>query len=114
MKRMKIEFENDLDFAAASRISENLAQQLMGESICLSWYDGLRDHECPAHVSECHDACDEPGFLDYARNRGAELRVDVNDTFTFCYRPLGEFGMDAEEFPTHRRADDTLQPGVLR
>ena len=49
-------------------------------------------------------------------NRGAELRVDVNGTFIFCYRPMGEFSMDsADEHPARSRAeDDTLQPGVLR
>ena len=36
--------------------------------------------------------CEIPGYVEYAQNRGAELKVEVGDgDFVFCYRPLGEF-----------------------
>ncbi len=93
MKTFKIDSEINLDFGKASAISEGIADALLGVNACISWYDRRRDHECPAHVSECHDACEVPGYLDYARNRGAELRVDVNGgEFVFCYRSVAEFG----------------------
>jgi hypothetical protein len=58
----------------------------------MSWYDRAENRESPAHVSECHDDCDIPGYIDYAVTRGAQVKVDVNDgAFVFCYRPLGEF-----------------------
>ena len=117
MKTFKIDYEGELDFATASRLAEAIAESLHGESICLSWYDQLRDHECPAHVSECHDACEEPGFLDYARNRGGQLEISINrGTFIFCFRPLGEFGADEVEPTAARRStpNEGLQPGLLR
>jgi len=60
--------------------------------ICLSWYDRGADRESPAHAGECHDACDIPGYIDYAVNRGAELKVVVDrGAYVFCYRSIGEF-----------------------
>jgi len=95
MKTLQIQSEQTLgmDFSRASTMSDAIAASLLGEhTSCLSWYDKLRDHECPAHVSECHDACEIPGYLDYARTRGAQLKVDVDEgTFVFCYRSVEEF-----------------------
>lgn len=83
----------ELEFHAAKRAADARADEELGENVCLSWYDKGRDHECPAHASECHDgACEIPGFIEYATSRGAELQVVVGDgDFAFCYRPLGEF-----------------------
>lgn len=58
----------------------------------MSWYDREKDQESPAHASECHGSCEVPGYVEYAQNRGAELKVVVDDgAFVFCFRPLGEF-----------------------
>ena len=85
------------DFDRAKRAADALARTLLGESVCMSWYDRTLDREAPAHVSECHDdSCDVPGYVDFARSRGAELMVDVaGGEFVFCYRRLGEFADDA-------------------
>ncbi len=81
------------DFAAAKRAADALAESLLGEHVCMSWYDKARDQESPAHVSECHEEnCEIPGYVEYAENRGAEIKVEVGDgDFIFCYRSLGEF-----------------------
>jgi hypothetical protein len=81
------------DFDRAKRAADAVATVVLGECVCMSWYDGVLDREAPAHVSECHDdSCDVPGYVDYARSRGAELMIDVaGGEFVFCYRPLGEF-----------------------
>jgi hypothetical protein len=80
------------DFARAKQAADALAGVWLGEAVCMSWYDRQEDREAPAHVSECHDACDVPGYVDYAQSRGAELMIDVGGgEFVFCYRPLGEF-----------------------
>jgi hypothetical protein len=82
----------DFDFNGAKRAADALAEAMIGEHACMSWYDRALDREAPAHVSECHDDCDIPGYVDYAGNRGATLMVDVGGgSFVFCYRPLGEF-----------------------
>jgi hypothetical protein len=93
MKTLEIQGENNLDFATASKMSDAIAATLLGEETsCLSWYDRLRDHECPAHVSECHDVCEVPGYVEYAETRGAQLKIDINrGTFVFCYRSVDEF-----------------------
>ncbi len=80
------------DFVRAKSVSDAVASAVLGESTCLSWYDRKADFESPAHVSECHGTCDVPGYVDYAVNRGAELRTVVGDgDFVYMYRPLGEF-----------------------
>ncbi|MFW5739588.1 MAG: AF1514 family protein, partial [Myxococcota bacterium] len=82
----------DLDQPGARVLADAAATAHLEEPILLSWYDRDRDFESPAHASECHDACDVPGYLEYAESRGALIRVDVDGgRFVFCYRPLGEF-----------------------
>lgn len=84
------------DFDAAKRAADALAETQLGDCTCLSWYDRPADREAPAHVSECHDACDIPGYVDYAVHRGAELMIDVGGgEYVFCYRSFGEFADDA-------------------
>jgi hypothetical protein len=86
----------EFDFERAKRAADAVAAALLGESVCMSWYDRTLDREAPAHVSECQDdSCDVPGYIDYARSRGALLKIEVaGGDFVFCYRPLGEFGDD--------------------
>lgn len=80
-----------LSFDAAKRLADRLAELLVEDPLLLSWYDRERDLEAPGHVSECHAGCGTPGYVDYAVNRGATVRIDVDGgRFVFCYRPLGE------------------------
>jgi hypothetical protein len=97
MKTIRIASEVELGFEAASRLSEAVARSLLGdELVCLSWYDRIRDHECPAHASECHDgSCPIPGYIEYAQSRGAQLRVVIAEgTFVFCFRSVEEFTLE--------------------
>lgn len=93
MKRIEVISQKpDLDQTTARAIADATVRSHVEDAILLSWYDRDNDFESPAHASECHDACDEPGYLEYARSRGAAVRVDVDGgRFVFCYRPLGEF-----------------------
>ncbi|MDP1995675.1 MAG: AF1514 family protein [Gallionella sp.] len=80
-----------LDFDAAIKRAAEVADEQLGDSMLLSWYDRDRDLESPAHVSECHEGCLIKGFWDYALNRGGTLAVDFDDgRFVFCFRPLRE------------------------
>jgi hypothetical protein len=81
-----------VDFSTAKRLADNAAARVLDGPICLSWSDRAADRESPAHAGECHDACDIPGYIDYAANRGGELKVVIDDgAYVFCYRPIGEF-----------------------
>jgi len=94
MKTIQITSEPELDFAAASKMSDAVARSLHGdEVVCLSWYDSVRDQQSPAHACECRiDGRDVPGYIGYAQSRGGQLRVVVNDgTFVFCYRSVDDF-----------------------
>ncbi len=81
-----------LDITSAKSLADRAAAERMSDPVCLSWFDRLRNHESPAHVSECHGDCEVPGSVEYALNRGATLMVVVGaNDYLFCYRPLGEF-----------------------
>ncbi len=83
---------HDLDRFTARSLADEIAEDHVQDALLLAWYDRDQDFESPAHASECHDACDVPGYIEYAENRGASLRVNVDGgRFVFCYRPLGEF-----------------------
>ncbi len=89
-----------LDWPRAKAMADVAAEDLIGENTCLSWYDKARDREAPAHASECHDACDIPGYVEYAESRGAALKIVFGEgDYVFCYRPLGEFA----DLPGYRR-----------
>lgn len=93
METVRIEWSGAApDFNQAKRLADAAAGERVEEPILLSWYDRLRDLESPRGVNECHKSCPEPGYLQYAENRGGSLIVDVADgAYVFCYRPLGEF-----------------------
>lgn len=93
MKRVDICAEGiALDFARAKELADPVAGDYHGETLCMAWYDRAADRESPAHASECHGTCEVPGYEEYASNRGADLKVVVEDgAFVFLYRPLGEF-----------------------
>ncbi len=81
----------EIDFYLAKNMADNLAQLIVGDYICLAWYDRARDQASPSNVNECHDACEIPGYEEYAVNRGADLKVVVGrEDFVFCYRPVGD------------------------
>ena len=83
--------EVEIDFSLAKKMADDLAQLIVGDYICLAWYDRARDQASPSNVNECHDACEIPGYEEYAVNRGAELKVVVGrGEFVFCYRPVGD------------------------
>jgi hypothetical protein len=92
MKELKLSTaDRHLQLAGAKRMADAAAASMLGACTCLSWFDRDAGREAPAHVSECRDDCDRPGWLDYAANRGAELKVTVNDgAYVFCYRSFGE------------------------
>jgi hypothetical protein len=93
MKIIRLQGENlPIDFDLAKGMADAAARLVLGENLCLAWYDKARDQASPSNVNECHDQCEVPGYEEYAVNRGAELKVLVGERdFVFLYIPLGEF-----------------------
>ncbi|NWG88060.1 MAG: AF1514 family protein [Hydrogenophilaceae bacterium] len=78
-----------LDFDASLKLANQIAEHLLGSAMLLSFYDRERNLESPAGVSECHQGCATPGWVDYAANRGGTLMVNfAKGRFVFCYMPL--------------------------
>lgn len=90
MKTLHIDAtELGLDFDASLNLAKTIADNLLEETMLLSWYDRERNLESPAHVSECHENCPVPGWWDYAANRGGTLAVNFSQgRFIFCFLPL--------------------------
>jgi len=65
------------DYQAAMAIADGEAEK-RGQGMLLSWYDRDRDFESPQHASECGREDAVPGYVAYAMNRGANLKVDVH------------------------------------
>ena len=83
--------ELGLDFNACLKLAEANAEHILGEAMLLSFYDRDRNLESPNGVSECHQGCDTPGWVDYAKNRGGTLIVNFqHGRFVFCFMPLGD------------------------
>lgn len=75
-----------VDYQAAMAIANNHAQQQLGDTMLLSWYDRDRDFESPQHSSECHQNSAIPGYVDYGLSHGAELMIDIDKgRFVFFY-----------------------------
>lgn len=77
----------NVDFDTAKSLADaKAAEQLKTDTICLSWYNTAADKESPAYTNLCKCG-DEPGYAEYALNRGAALKVTVNtDDYIFYYR----------------------------
>lgn len=83
--------ELGLDFNACLKLAEAAAEHLLGGAMLLTFYDRDRNLESPNGVSECHQGCSVPGWIDYAQNRGGTLVVNFEQgRFVFTFMPLGE------------------------
>jgi len=81
--------ENVPDYQAAMRIANAEAENRIGQTMLLSWYDRDRDFESPQHASECHLDSAVPGYVDYGIHHGATLKVDIeHGRFVFFYLPV--------------------------
>lgn len=65
-------------YAIAVQLANAEAEKLYGDDYMLVAYrDGDRNFEFPQHVDECHAQSAVPGYIDYALNHGASLKVSV-------------------------------------
>ena len=77
------------DYLAAMRLADAEAENRLGDSMLLSWYDRDRDFESPQHASECHLDSAVTGYVDYGIHHGATLMVEIEQgRFVFFYLPV--------------------------
>lgn len=77
------------DYRQARELAEAEAVSRFPEFMLISWYDRERDFESPGHVSECGGVGPKSGYIYYALNRGARLRVEIDSgRFVFFFTPV--------------------------
>ncbi len=74
------------DYRAAMHLAKEIAGQHLDSPMLIAWYDADRDFESPQHTGECHLDTAVPGYIAYARHRGANLKIDMEGgRFVFFY-----------------------------
>lgn len=75
MREIKIVVDGtELDFDGAQALARTVAATRMRDALLLAWRDQAHGRVSP-EIPECQH---EPGWLTYARSRGASLEVNVN------------------------------------
>jgi hypothetical protein len=85
---VRLQIDGDLDFTRAQNIAKDRAKTYYSDSMLLSWFDKKNSRYSP-HEAEC---CIEgkPSWVEYARSRGGNLTIDINDgefIFVFMGKP---------------------------
>lgn len=76
-----------LDFERAQQAAKNVAKTHYNDPILLSWFDRKAERYSPQEVTCCTEG--KPSWVEYARSRGANLTVDINnEEYVFVF--LGE------------------------
>ncbi len=75
--------EDEADFAKASAAAKAEIGKVLEKPMLMAWYDGDSGKFSP-HVTCCSE--NEPGWLIYAKSRGADVAVSVNsERYIFLY-----------------------------
>lgn len=77
------------DYQQAMTLARAEAEKRLGEYMLMSWYDRDRDYESPPNTTECAGDCEKNGYIQYAVNHGATLKVDIEGgRFIFFFTPV--------------------------
>lgn len=77
------------DYRQAVVLANAKAASRYEEYMLISWYDRERDFESPQNASESREGSITDGYIHYALNHGATLKVDVDDgRYVFFYTPV--------------------------
>ena len=77
------------DYQQAMALARAEAERRYDDSMLVSWYDRDRDYESPPNTTECAGDCKKNGYIHYALNHGAALKVDIEDgRFVFYFTPV--------------------------
>ena len=65
------------------------AEKYFDEYMLMSWYDRDRDFESPPNTSESPGDVPKDGYIHYAMNHGAKLKVEIDEgRFVFFFAPV--------------------------
>ena len=84
MKVLKMESDTSLAFEQARKLAVTEASKYLHEPMNLSWLDRVADRHYP-NVECCQEDGRESWEI-YAESRGAEVRVEVGDSYVFIFR----------------------------
>lgn len=77
------------DYREAMVLAKAEAEKRLGDCMLMSWYDRDRDYESPPNTTECAGDCGKNGYILYALNHGATLKVDIEEgRFVFYFTPV--------------------------
>ena len=77
------------DYQEAMDLAKAEAGKRFEEFMLISWYDRDRDVESPPNTTECGEGCEKNGYILYAMNHGAKLKVDIDQgRFVFFFTPV--------------------------
>ena len=77
------------DYQEAMQHAKSEAEQHFEDYMLISWYDRDRDYESPPNTTECGEGCEKDGYIHYAMNHGAKLKVDIEEgRFVFFFTPV--------------------------
>jgi hypothetical protein len=78
--------EPGLDFEQAQRAAKNLAKSYYSDPMLLSWFDKKAGRYSPHEIACCKEG-EPPSWVEYAKSRGGNLTIDVNnEAFVFVFR----------------------------
>jgi hypothetical protein len=83
-----LRIEEGLDFHKAQRIAKDQAKSYYSDAMLLSWFDKKNGRYSPYDVECCADG--KPSWVEYAKSRGGNLTIDINDedyVFVFLGKP---------------------------
>ena len=77
------------DYHEAVMLAKKQAAERFEEYMLVSWYDRDRDFESPPNTTEAPGDCRKNGYIHYALNHGAKLKVDIEaGRFVFFFTPV--------------------------
>ena len=75
-----------LDFERATKAAKNLAKSYSSDAMLVSWFDRKAGRYSPHEVHCCKEG-EPPSWVEYARSRGGNLTIDINQgEYVFVFR----------------------------
>lgn len=74
-----------IDYFSARKSAERVAEKYLCDPMLMSWFGAKEETYFPHELSCCEEG--SPSWLSYARSRGGDTIVDVNDEeYVFIFR----------------------------
>jgi hypothetical protein len=82
--------QKDSNFSIAHKVANEKARAVLGECLNIASYNGITKIVSPTLVACSTMEKSTCGAESYARANGAELEIDVSESFKFYYSPIKE------------------------